>query len=171
MIKKKSLIVLIISVIIIFIVTIINSNKESSIEQSIINSNESKFFNYDYSVNINSNKDNPNYISINFIIDITPKIDGEFKNIIATAYINDEVQKDIAVKSYNTFGVAENEPLYMDRNNSDNKGISIARGTWLYKDTNLDKLIENLNLGIDLEVTWDNGSEKVHITDVNITKS
>ncbi len=168
--KRKNLSLIIILVIIILSLIIFINYKNSNKDQIIINSTESKIFNYDYSVNINSNKDNPNYISINFIIDITPKIDGEFKDIIATAYINDGVKEFMAVKSYYTFGVSEKEPLYMDRNNNNNKGISIARGTWLYKDTNIDELIKNLNLGIDVEIKWNDGIEKVHIDDVKINE-
>jgi len=171
MIKKKlSLIIISVILFLSIIFVIFKVYSEKTPEPVIINSNESKTFNYDYYVNINSNKDNPNYISINFIVDITPKIDGDFKNIVATAYINDKVQEFIAVKSYYTFGVSDKEPLYMNRNDSENKGISIARGTWLYNDIDLDKLIDSLNLGIDLEINWDNGFEKVHIKDVNITK-
>lgn len=88
--------------------------------------------------------------------------------LIATAYVNELVKETIAVKSYDTFGISENEPLSIDRNDQDKKGFSIARGTWLYKNTNISKLVDDLKLGIDVEVIWNNGSEYVHIDDVDV---
>lgn len=137
-------------------------------EQKFIAANGSDLFNYDYRVNINSNTDGTDYISINFIIDIYPKTDEVYEKVLATAYISDRVQEAIAIKSYDSFGVAENEPLSMNRNDENNKGISIARGTWLYKDTDIDKLVDELERGIDVELIWENGAEYVHIQDVQI---
>ncbi|WP_308780460.1 hypothetical protein [uncultured Clostridium sp.] len=172
--KKKTFFLIIFSlVIVIFIVFKSFDSKNIDIKKepdnlSFVDVSESKFFNYDYYVKINSNKETPEYISIIFTMDIEPKVDGKFENVIATAFINKEVQKSMAVDSYYTFGVSETEPLSIDRNNSEKKGFSIARGTWLYKDTDIDKLITDLRLGIDVEVTWDGGKEYVHINDVKI---
>lgn len=174
--KEKKFFLIIFSIVIVIAIFIvfksfysknINIKKEPD-NLSFVDVSESKFFNYNYYVKINSNKENPEYTSIVFVIDIDPKVDGQFDNVIATAFINKEVQKSIAITSYYTFGVSENEPLSIDRNNSEKRGFSISRGTWLYKDTDIDKLITDLRLGIDVEVTWDGGKEYVHINDVKI---
>lgn len=149
-----------------------NNNEDSLIEYpedcDFKDSKESKNFDYSYKVDINSDKSNKQYISINFIIEITPKIQDKFENLLATAYIDDSVFESMEVKSCNSFGVSKEEPLTIDTTNPDMKGFSIARGTWIYKDTKLDELTRNLEKGIKVKVVWKNGEEYINIKKVNI---
>lgn len=135
-----------------------------------ISSKESKNFDYTYIVEINSNTSSEEYTSVNFIIEIKPKNKLKLDNLIATAYLDENIFKYIAIKSYNTFGINPNEPLNIDTNNNDEKGFSIARGTWIYKNTNIEEFIKEINKGINLEVKWDTGIEYVHIDSVTINK-
>lgn len=151
------------------------SEKRNSIKQyqkniQVINSNESKNFNYKYKVGINFNKTDSRYIPINFTVDIEPKVKGKFENVLATGYIDDLVFNNVAVKSYNTFGISERESLMIDMTNPDTKGFSISKRTWLYEDINLDRLVENLKSGIKVKVAWNDKEEYVLIKDVEINR-
>lgn len=147
-----------------------NSTKQYQKNIQIIDSNKSENFNYRYKVDIDYNKKDTRYIPINFTVDIQSKVKGKLENVVATAYIDDLVFNNIAVKNYNSFGISEREPLKMDPTDSNASGFSIAKGTWLYEDTNLDRLIENLKSGIKVKVTWDQKEEYVLIKDVEINK-
>lgn len=169
--KKRGLLGLIIFIVILLILGSIYITKNKSKDDiKLINSKESSLFDYNYSVIINSNKESPDYVSINFIIDIIPKVDGKFKDFVAKAYINEDVQEFMAIKSYYDFGNKKEENLCIDRNSDQGKDLSIARGTWIYKDTDLDKLEKALKLGIDVELNWNDGKENVHIDEVNIER-
>lgn len=148
----------------------VNILDDSHTNTKFISSKESKNFDYTYIVKINSNKISEEYTSVNFIIEIKPKNKVKLDNLIATAYLDENIFKYIAIKSYNTFGINLNEPLNIDTNNNDEKGFSIARGTWIYKNTNIEEFIKEINKGINLEVKWDTGIEYIHIDSVTINR-
>jgi hypothetical protein len=147
-----------------------NSTKQFQKNIQLMDSNKSENFNYRYKVDINSNKIDSRYIPINFTVDIQSKVKGKLENVVATAYIDDLVFNNIAVKNYNSFGISEREPVTIDNTDLNARGFSIAKGTWVYDDTNLDRLIENLKSGIKVKVTWNQKEEYVLIKDVEINK-
>lgn len=148
----------------------IDIKDEDNNKNEYLDSIQSDWFDYSYNVKINSIKENDEYISVVFNIDITPKKVEKFNEISAIAYINEDIQQYMAVKGLFTFGILEEDPISIDMNDPEQKGFSISRVTWLYKDTNIDELINDLNSGMKLNVKWSNGEENVNIKDVKIEK-
>ena len=74
----------------------------------------------------------------------------------------------LVVKTYSYFGTDISDKQLLDRNSQSNKGLSIAKGTPLYEDVNIDMLTDQLKEGIKVKISWADSNEYVIITKENI---
>lgn len=137
-----------------------NSTKQYQKNIQLIDSSNSGNFNYKYKVDINSSKVDSRYIPIKFTVDIRAKVSENLENVLAVAYIDELVYNNVAVKSNSIFSNSKAD--------KDNQGISIETETWLYDDTNIDRLVEHLKSGIKVKVNWNDKEEYVLIRDVEV---
>lgn len=147
-----------------------NTAKQYQKNIQFIDSNKSEKFNYKCKVDINSIKSGSRYIPIKFSVNVEPKINEKLENVSVTGYIDDIVFNNIADKSYNKFSISEVGHIDANTINPDGTSISISKATYLYDDTNIDKLIENLKGGIKVKVAWDKQEEYVVIKDVEVNQ-
>jgi hypothetical protein len=172
----KILAVVIFFISFVLVILIYNKTKETNIiryddkideDANFINSNNSNNFNYSANVIINGIKENPGFISLQLIIDISPKTDIVYKNLLVTAFM-DNIMDFLVVKTYSYFGTDISDKQLLDRNSQSNKGLSIAKGTPLYEDVNIDMLTDQLKEGIKVKISWADSNEYVIITKENI---
>lgn len=152
----------------------LNNSKNKLVDDKIttdtvfIDSKDSKYFNYDSKIILNGIKEDDNYISIQYEVTITPLRKEKVKSVMATAFIDEAVFEQIAVKGSSTFGSLPDDKVTIDPSSIDNKGLIITRITWLYEDTDINKLEKDINKGLKVKVSWDKDSENVIIPEEDI---
>lgn len=129
---------------------------------------KSNYFKYTYTVWIDKTNIGNEGVSISFEVDITPITEGKFKRVIATAFMDEKVCKQIHLENFRVFGTDKEEKILMDKSNPNAQGVSIAKNLGVSKHTNWNELTRILKRGIDVKVSWKNEVEYVHISDVNI---
>lgn len=131
--------------------------------KTFIDSTLSNNFNTSISVEIDG-------LKVIFEVTISPKTNKEYKDTIVIGYIDDPIMDYIAVPTYNTFGNFET-PTTLDITKPikyASKRISSSRSTAFIEGTDINKMISELEKGINVAISWNDGEEFLHVKDVEI---
>lgn len=141
----------------------INTNPITTTGKTFIDSTDSTNFNTSVLVEIND-------LDVFFEVTISPKTNKEYKDTIVIGYIDDPIMDYIAVPAYNTFGNFE-KPTTLDITKPveyASKGLISSRSTAFIKDTDISKMISQLEKGINIAISWKDGEEFLHVEDIEI---
>lgn len=168
--KQKYLLVIIIMLLLLLIISFVKSYNKSSLsidtpipdKKEFQNSTKSNNFYYNAKLILNGIKKYETNISLQYNISIEPKNNKTYRKVIATAFINEEIQDILTVKTRKSFSVDVNEDIIID-NSGNNNGLELGLVTWLDKGLNKEDLINKVRKPIKLHVSWKGGEEYIYI--------
>lgn len=109
-------------------------------------------------------------LNVTFEVTISPKTNKEYKDTLVIAYIDDPIMDFISTPTYNTFGNF-GTPTTLDKTNSieySSKGITSSRSTSFIGGTDINKIVSELEKGLNVAISWKDGEEFLHVEYVEI---
>lgn len=144
---------------------VIDTSPIDTTGKTFIDSTLSNNFNTSISVEIDG-------LKVIFEVTISPKTNKEYKDTIVIGYIDDSIMDYIAVPTYNTFGNFQGSTTLDITKPVEyaSKELSSSRSTSFIEGTDINKMVSELEKGINMAISWKGGEEFLNVKDVEIIR-
>lgn len=122
---------------------------------------KSNNFIYDMQVTLDTKESSKKHYRVIYKLRVTPKNNNIYKDMRISVFLDETMKNVFVVQNFLGFGTDINDKHTIDGKN--NKGIEVARATYLSKELSKDELVKKLTSDIKVKVVWNEGIEWVKI--------